>query len=154
MSALSFLDGLSGWWWLALALGLIVFEMMSFTYFLIWIGAAAAVTGVALLAVPTLGGATQLTIFALLGLIFTVAGRAATKRWPCSTRVSRGSRPRTRQNEAARDRPETHPWVEPERCAAVMRVRRPWHRFDAIWLPVMTPARARHAAAEYPRAAR
>lgn len=69
-----FLDGASPWWWILLALILGVFEVLTFTYFMLWLAMAAATVGVALWAVPGMSGSSQVLIFALAALIYTVVG--------------------------------------------------------------------------------
>lgn len=73
MDLFAWLDGASGWWWVALALALGAAELLTFTYFLLWIGCAALTVGLVLFAVD-LGGVWQLTLFAVLGLVYTLAG--------------------------------------------------------------------------------
>ena len=75
----SSLDGASPWWWIALAIAVGAVEMLTFTYFLIWIALAAFAVGLAMVAFP-LGGQEQIVAFALLSILFTVAGRFALKK--------------------------------------------------------------------------
>ena len=75
----SALDGASPWWWIALAIAVGAIEMLTFTYFLIWIALAAFAVGLAMAAIP-LDGQEQVVAFAVLSILFTVAGRFAVKR--------------------------------------------------------------------------
>lgn len=70
----AFLDGASPWWWIALALALGAVEIVTFTYFMLWLGLAALTVGVALIAVPDLGGTAQVLGFALFTLVYTGIG--------------------------------------------------------------------------------
>jgi inner membrane protein len=62
------------WWWLIAAVALGILELLAPGFFLVWMGAAAAVTGiiVALLPIPL---AWQLGLFALLAFAAVFAGR-------------------------------------------------------------------------------
>ena len=70
----SVLDGASAWWWIALAIALGAVEILTFTYFLIWIALAALTVGLAMVAFP-LGGQEQVVAFAVLSILYTLAGR-------------------------------------------------------------------------------
>lgn len=85
MDILAFLSGISPWWWIAAAILLFVLEMLTFTYFVIWIAAAAAVMGLIMFALPDLSGGAQLALFAVLSVALTVAGRFAMARMPEKT---------------------------------------------------------------------
>jgi membrane protein implicated in regulation of membrane protease activity len=65
----------SPWWWVALAILLGAIEMLTPTTVLVWPAAAAFVTALVLWLVP-LGLAAQVALFALLSIVFTLAGRA------------------------------------------------------------------------------
>lgn len=71
-----FLQGVSPWWWVALAIGLIAIEMLTFSFFLIWPGLAAVVVAVILWIVPDLSGNLQVMLYAIISLVLTLAGRA------------------------------------------------------------------------------
>lgn len=71
----AFLAEASPWWWVALAIAIGAIEMVTFTYFLIWLALAAFGTGVGLWLFPGMSGVAQLTLFAVLAVAFTVAGR-------------------------------------------------------------------------------
>lgn len=69
------LSGASPWWWIALGVAIGVVEMLTFTYYLIWVSLAALATGLALWLAPGLPGGGQLALFAVLSVALTVAGR-------------------------------------------------------------------------------
>lgn len=75
MDVFSFLNGISPWWWVALALGLGTIEVLTFSFFLIWPGLAALVVAVALWIFPDMSGSAQILIFAVLSAALTIAGR-------------------------------------------------------------------------------
>lgn len=75
MSLLGFLDGISPWWWIAFAVALGAVEMLTFTFYLLWLSLAAVGTGIILALAPDMAGTTQLGIFAVLSLVTVVAGR-------------------------------------------------------------------------------
>ena len=77
----AFLDGASPWWWIALALGLGVIEMLTFTYFMLWLALAAFTVGIGLAMFPSMPGISQLLTFALLAILYTAIGWAYVKRW-------------------------------------------------------------------------
>ena len=76
----AFLDGASPWWWIALALGLGAIEMVTFTYFMLWLGLAAFTVGIGLAIFPTMPGTSQLLTFALLSVLYTVIGWLVVRR--------------------------------------------------------------------------
>jgi inner membrane protein len=75
------LQGISPWWWVALAILLAAIEMVTITTMLIWSALAAMLTALALWAMPSLGGAQQIALFASLSIAFTFAGRWAFDRY-------------------------------------------------------------------------
>jgi membrane protein implicated in regulation of membrane protease activity len=81
MEIFSILDGVSPWYWFALALALGALEMATFSFFLIWPALAALVVGGVLLASPSLSGPAQLSIFSLGTIAMTVMGRFLFKRY-------------------------------------------------------------------------
>jgi membrane protein implicated in regulation of membrane protease activity len=68
-------DGISPWWWVALAILLAAAEMLTVTTVLVWSAGAALVTALALWLAPGLGGAEQIALFGALSIAFTFAGR-------------------------------------------------------------------------------
>ena len=91
MDILAFLTGISPWWWIAAAILLFVLEMLTFTYFVIWIAAAAAAVGLILFALPDLTGVAQLALFATLSVALTIAGRFAMALMPNSASTHGGA---------------------------------------------------------------
>jgi membrane protein implicated in regulation of membrane protease activity len=81
MAAFAGLQGISPWWWVALAILLAAAEMVTVTLVLIWASLAALTTAIALWMAPSLGGAIQVALFATLTIAFTFAGRALVARF-------------------------------------------------------------------------
>jgi len=77
----AFLDGASPWWWIALALGLGAIEIVTFTYFMLWLGLAAFTVGIGLAMFPAMPGTSQLLTFALLSVLYTVIGWLLVRRF-------------------------------------------------------------------------
>lgn len=73
------------WHWWILALALISIEMVAPGFFLMWIGAAAAVTGLITLIIPSLPWEGQFLIFGLLAVASVVGARFYIKRNPIET---------------------------------------------------------------------
>jgi len=76
----AFLDGASPWWWIALALGLGAIEIVTFTYFMLWLGLAAFTVGIGMAMFPSMPGTSQVLTFALLSIIYTAIGWAYVRR--------------------------------------------------------------------------
>ena len=76
----AFLDGASPWWWIALALALGAVEIVTLTYFMLWLGLASLTVGLALVFVPDLPGRTQVLSFGLLAIFYTGIGWMYLKR--------------------------------------------------------------------------
>jgi membrane protein implicated in regulation of membrane protease activity len=76
----AFLDGASPWWWIALALALGAIEMVTFTYFMLWLGLAAFTVGIGLAMFPEMAGSSQVLTFALLTIFYTGIGWYYVKR--------------------------------------------------------------------------
>jgi inner membrane protein len=82
---MSMIEGLAPyWWWLIAAVALGILELLAPGFFLVWMGVAAAVTGiiVALLPIPL---PWQLGLFALLAFASVFAGRLYYARNPVPT---------------------------------------------------------------------
>ncbi|KAF1051888.1 MAG: Inner membrane protein YbbJ [Stenotrophomonas maltophilia] len=69
---LAFLEQLSFWDWLAFGTLLLILEVFGAGGYLLWIGIAAAATGVVTFLLPVLGWPWQLLVFALLALLTVV----------------------------------------------------------------------------------
>lgn len=76
----AFLDGASPWWWIALALGLGAIEIVTFTYFMLWLGLAAFTVGIGMAIFPSMPGSSQVMTFALLSILYTAIGWAYVRR--------------------------------------------------------------------------
>ncbi|MCL5777814.1 NfeD family protein [Limibaculum sp. FT325] len=70
----AFLDGASAWWWVALALALGAVEVVTFTYFLLWLSLGALTVAGLLFVVPDATGTTQVLVFAVATLVIAMAG--------------------------------------------------------------------------------
>jgi membrane protein implicated in regulation of membrane protease activity len=80
-----FLDGLAPhWWWLSAGVVLGILELLAPGFFLVWMGAAAAATGVIIALVP-LAPPYQLGLFAVLAFVSVFAGRLYYARNPVPT---------------------------------------------------------------------
>jgi membrane protein implicated in regulation of membrane protease activity len=73
------------WHWWVLGLVLVVIEMVAPGFFLLWIGLAAGVTGLILVALPGIGWQLQFLIFGLLAIGSVVAARFYFRRNPIGT---------------------------------------------------------------------
>lgn len=83
--SLGFLDGLAPqWWWLTAGVALAILELLAPGFFLVWIGAAAAATGVVVALVP-MPLPYQLGIFAIFAFAAVFAGRVYYSRNPVPT---------------------------------------------------------------------
>ena len=72
---MGFLDGLAPqWWWLTAGVVLGIMELLAPGFFLVWMGAAAAATGIVVALVP-MPLPYQLGIFAILAFAAVFAGR-------------------------------------------------------------------------------
>ncbi|MEE9327596.1 MAG: NfeD family protein [Cocleimonas sp.] len=69
-------DNLQYWHWLIFAIVLVVLEVFSPAAFFIWIGAAATITGLALLILGDLSWQTQFIVFAIASIASIVLGRS------------------------------------------------------------------------------
>jgi hypothetical protein len=82
----SFFNGqVEFWHWWVLAVLLIVIEILAPGTFFLWLGLAAGVVGLLLLAFPAMGWQLQVLIFAVLAVAAIYAGRAWLKRHPIET---------------------------------------------------------------------
>lgn len=67
-----FLETLTYWHWFALGAGLLILEIFTPTFYLIWPGIAAVVVGLLLLVVPDLDWEVSLTVFGAISLVSIV----------------------------------------------------------------------------------
>jgi membrane protein implicated in regulation of membrane protease activity len=82
---LGFLDGLAlHWWWLTAAVVLGIMELLAPGFFLVWMGAAAAATGVVVALIP-MPLPYQLGLFAIFAFAAVFAGRLHYSRNPVPT---------------------------------------------------------------------
>jgi len=81
----AFLEGLAPhWWWLSAAVLLGIMELLAPGFFLVWMGAAAAATGIVVALVP-LPLPYQLGLFAVFAFAAVFAGRVYYSRNPVPT---------------------------------------------------------------------
>ncbi len=76
-----FISHLEFWHWLTFALILIILEMLSPGVFLMWLGIAAGIVGLVMLAQPDLSWQIQMTLFALLSVASIIFWRWAQTRF-------------------------------------------------------------------------
>ncbi|MEM8793790.1 MAG: NfeD family protein [Pseudomonadota bacterium] len=95
MDLFAVLDGASPWWWVAAALAIGALELITFSYFMLWIALAAASVGAILWIVPDYSGTAQIATFSVLLLIYTVAG------WQFIGRREQGPEASTLNNRAS-----------------------------------------------------
>ncbi len=69
---LTFLQGMSPWWWVAFALTLGALEMLSMAFFLIGPALAALLMSIILVAFPEMPGTVQLALFGVLSVLLTL----------------------------------------------------------------------------------
>jgi len=80
MNILTWLDGMQFWHWWILAALFAGIEILAPGVFFIWLGAAAAMTGVIALIIPSLGWEIEALIFALLAVVTVVFWRSYLKK--------------------------------------------------------------------------
>ncbi len=78
---LAILQGISPWWWVALAVLLAAGEMLTVSTVLLWSALAAMIVAILLWVVPDLSGALQIAVFAILSILLTFGGRAVFARF-------------------------------------------------------------------------
>ena len=81
MPFLDILEGLSPWWWVALAFALGAVEMATGTYLLLWVSLAAFQMAALMWLAPGLSGEVQVVTFAALAVATTFIGRWALLRF-------------------------------------------------------------------------
>lgn len=75
------LESLSPWWWVALALILGAVEMLVMALFLLWPAAAALLMALMVAILPGMPGELRLAVYAALSIALTFAGRALVRRY-------------------------------------------------------------------------
>lgn len=75
-SFMSFIETAEFWHWFAFAVALTILEILSPTFFFMWLGIAAGLTGLVLLINPDLSWQLQWVLFAVLSVISVIGGRA------------------------------------------------------------------------------
>ena len=78
-------DQLNHWQWWSLAVLLVIFEIFSPTAFFLWLGIAAAITGLISLIFPEIHWAIQFVVFSVFSLASVWLGRFWFKRNPIET---------------------------------------------------------------------
>ena len=73
------------WHWWVLGVVLLILEVFFPGAFFLWLGVAAGIVGVVLLAIPDLGWQMQLLLFAVLSVVSIAVGRFWLKRHPIAT---------------------------------------------------------------------
>ncbi len=82
---MEFVVELSFWHWLILGVVLVILEALAPGIIFLWLGIAALVTGLAVLAAQDMGWQYQVLIFAALSVVSVVSGRMWVKRHPTET---------------------------------------------------------------------
>jgi len=79
---MDFLQGLEYWHWWLLGLVLLILEVFSPGVFFMWLGFAAGLTGLVLMAQPDLSWEWQLVLFGVAGVALALLGYRLVKRHP------------------------------------------------------------------------
>lgn len=82
IDVIAFLTGLQFWHWMILGLALAVVEVLAPGTFFLWLGIAAALTGLVLLVLPGTGWEIQLLIFGVLSVAIVAGWRFYLSRHP------------------------------------------------------------------------
>ena len=80
MDIMAWLDGTQFWHWWILAAIFAGIEILAPGVFFIWLGAAAALTGIVALVIPSLGWEIEALVFAVLGVVTVVYWRSVVKK--------------------------------------------------------------------------
>ena len=72
---IEFMQSVTFWYWLAFGMGLMLVEILVPGVLFLWLGAAAIVTGLIMLAVPDMTWEVQLAVFAVLSVVSVFIGR-------------------------------------------------------------------------------
>ncbi|WP_299870790.1 NfeD family protein [uncultured Cocleimonas sp.] len=78
-------DNLQFWHWLVFAIVLVILEVFSPAAFFMWMGAAAGVTGLALLALPEMSWQIQFILFSVASIASILVGRTFFSRKSANT---------------------------------------------------------------------
>lgn len=81
MTVFEWVSNLSPWWWVAFGIGLGAVEMATMSFFLIWPALAALIVALVVAMVPTLSGEALVSIWAILSIALTFAGRSLMNRF-------------------------------------------------------------------------
>ncbi|MEM9603172.1 MAG: NfeD family protein [Pseudomonadota bacterium] len=86
MDVVGWLDSLEFWHWMVFGVALLVIELgIVGTVFLLWLAAAAIITGLGLLVAPNLAWQFQVLLFSVVAVVTLLATRAWLKRRPIQT---------------------------------------------------------------------
>lgn len=72
---IEFMQSVTFWYWLAFGMGLMLVEVLVPGVLFLWLGAAAILTGLLMLAVPDMTWEIQLVVFAVLSVVSVFVGR-------------------------------------------------------------------------------
>lgn len=72
---IEFMQSVTFWYWLAFGIALMLVEVLVPGVLFLWLGAAAIVTGLILLAIPDMTWEIQLVVFAVLSVVSVFVGR-------------------------------------------------------------------------------
>ena len=111
MDILSWLDGTQFWHWWILAAIFAGIEILAPGVFFIWLGAAAAVTGVIAFVIPSLGWEIEALLFAVLAVLSIVGWRSYQKK-TAKNEVPSHPQPPRRTDDRPHRRPQR---ADPER---------------------------------------
>ncbi|MFT5486491.1 MAG: hypothetical protein ACI9JL_001385 [Paracoccaceae bacterium] len=75
MEFMEFMQSITFWYWLAFGMGLMLVEVLVPGVLFLWLGVAAIVTGLILLAIPDMSWEVQLVVFAVLSVVSVFVGR-------------------------------------------------------------------------------
>ena len=71
-----FLGSMTSWHWFALGAALLILEIVTPTFYMLWLGIAAVVTGLVMLVAPSLHWTWAITIFGVMSVISTILWQA------------------------------------------------------------------------------
>ncbi|PCJ32296.1 MAG: hypothetical protein COA90_03315 [Gammaproteobacteria bacterium] len=73
------------WHWWMLAVAMVILEMLAPTFFALWLGVSAFITGLALYFMPEMSWESQVFLFSVLALLSIIAWRSYYKKNPIET---------------------------------------------------------------------